>query len=131
MPKTSEPAKGLFQRLGVRGRLLLAFFGISAFAVLAAAAGMFSFLAVGDVLDRITQQRVPSALASLELSRQAERIVSERNFGPMHPDVAMGLNNLGLLYQTQGRYAKAEPVSKRALAVSDCARSASCSPSIA
>jgi class 3 adenylate cyclase len=76
MPKTSEPAKGLFQRLGVRGRLLLAFFGISAFAVFAAAAGMSSFLAVGGVLDRITQQRVPSALASLELSRQAERIVA-------------------------------------------------------
>lgn len=76
MPKTGELTRNLFQRLGVRGRLLLAFFGISAFAVLAAAAGMFSFLAVGDVLDRITQQRVPSALASLELSRQAERIVA-------------------------------------------------------
>ncbi len=69
MPKTSEVTKKLSQRLGVRGRLLLAFFGISAFAVLAAAAGMSSFLSVGDVLDRITQQRVPSALASLELSR--------------------------------------------------------------
>ncbi len=67
---------GPFQRLGVRGRLLLAFFGISAFAVLAAAAAMYSFFAVGKVLDRIAQQRVPSALASLELSRQAERIVA-------------------------------------------------------
>jgi class 3 adenylate cyclase/methyl-accepting chemotaxis protein len=76
MSKTGEVTKILFQRLGVRGRLLLAFFGISAFAILAAAAGMFSFLAVGGVLDRITQQRVPSALASLELSRQAERIVA-------------------------------------------------------
>jgi class 3 adenylate cyclase len=76
MPKTGEPVKGLFLRLGVRGRLLLAFLGISAFAALGATAGMVSFLAIGDVLDRITQQRVPSALASLELSRQAERIVA-------------------------------------------------------
>ena len=67
---------GPFQRFGVRGRLLLAFFGISAFAVLAAAAGMYSFSEVGKVLGRITEQRVPSALASLELSRQAERIVA-------------------------------------------------------
>jgi PAS domain S-box-containing protein len=64
------------QRFGVRGRLLLAFFGISAFAVLAAAAAMYSFLEVDKVMDRITQRRVPSALASLELSGQAERIVS-------------------------------------------------------
>ncbi|NIP67934.1 MAG: guanylyl cyclase, partial [Planctomycetales bacterium] len=65
-----------FWRLGIRGRLLLAFFGISGFAVLAAAAAMYSFLSVGSVLERITQQRVPSALAALELSRQAERIVA-------------------------------------------------------
>ncbi len=63
-------------RLGVRGRLLMAFFGISAFAVLAAAAAMHSFLGVGKALDKITQQRVPSALSSLEISRQAERIVA-------------------------------------------------------
>ena len=63
-------------RLGVRGRLLLAFFGISAFALLAAGAAMYSFLEVGKTLEKITQQRVPSALASLEISRQAERIVA-------------------------------------------------------
>ncbi len=69
-------AEGRSSYFGVRGRLLLAFFGISAFAVLAAAAAMYFFVAIGDVLDRITQERVPSALASLELSRQAERIVA-------------------------------------------------------
>ena len=37
---------------------------------------MYSFAEVGKVLGRITQERVPSALASLELSRQAERIVT-------------------------------------------------------
>ena len=34
---------------------------------------MYSFDEVGKVLGRITQQRMPAALASLELSRQAER----------------------------------------------------------
>ncbi len=63
-------------RLGVRGRLLMAFFGISAFAVLAAGAAMYSFLEVGKALDRITQQRLPSVLSSLEISRKAERIVA-------------------------------------------------------
>jgi adenylate cyclase len=65
-----------FGRPGVRGRLLLAFLGISAFAVIAAAAGLYSFGEVGKALGRITEERVPGALASLELSRQAERIVA-------------------------------------------------------
>ena len=77
----SEQAKrwsssSLLGRLGVRWRLLLAFFGISAFAVIAAAAAMYSFAEVGKALERITRERVPPALASLELSRQAERIVT-------------------------------------------------------
>jgi PAS domain S-box-containing protein len=66
----------MLKRLGVRWRLLLAFFGVSAFAVLAAAAGLYAFGQVGDVLERITARRVPAALASLELSRQAERIAA-------------------------------------------------------
>ena len=74
--KVRRAAGSLLGRLGVRGRLLLAFFGISAFAVIAAAAAMYSFAEVGKVLERITRERVPPALASLELSRQAERIVT-------------------------------------------------------
>lgn len=66
----------MFQHFGVRWRLLIAFFGISAFAVIAAAAAFYSFMAVGSALDRITQERVPSALGSLEVSRQAERIAA-------------------------------------------------------
>ena len=66
----------MFHRLGVRWRLLIAFFGISAFAVVGAVAAVYSILAIGSVLERITQQRVPSALGSLEISRQAERIVA-------------------------------------------------------
>lgn len=66
----------MFERVGIRGRLLLAFFGISTFAVLATAAALYAFLQVGDVVDRITKERVPTALASLQLSRQAERVAS-------------------------------------------------------
>jgi signal transduction histidine kinase/DNA-binding response OmpR family regulator len=62
--------------LSVRWRLLLAFLGISAFAVLAAAAGTYAFRQMAHVIERITEQRVPSALAALDLSRQAERIVA-------------------------------------------------------
>jgi signal transduction histidine kinase/HAMP domain-containing protein len=62
--------------MGVRGRLLLAFLGVSAFALIAAIAAMYSFSKVGGVLGRITEERVPAALDSLELSRQAERIVA-------------------------------------------------------
>jgi adenylate cyclase len=66
----------MIQRFGIRGRLLLAFFGISTFALLATAAAMYAFLQVGRVVERITVYRVPSAIASLELSRQAERVAA-------------------------------------------------------
>ena len=62
--------------LSVRWRLLLAFLGISAFAVLAAATGTYAFRQMTYVIERITEQRVPSALAALDLSRQAERTVA-------------------------------------------------------
>jgi signal transduction histidine kinase len=61
--------------LGVRARLLLAFFGISAFAVLAAAAGIYAFRQVGERLD-VVDTRVPSTVNSLELSRSADRIIA-------------------------------------------------------
>ncbi|MER8715830.1 adenylate/guanylate cyclase domain-containing protein [Mesorhizobium sp. M1295] len=66
----------MLERFGIRGRLLLAFFGISTFAVLATAAALYAFLQVGEVVDRITKDRVPLALASLQLSRQAERVAA-------------------------------------------------------
>ena len=66
----------MLRDFGVRGRLLLAFLGVSGFAILAAAAGMHSFLKVGEALDGITRDRVPSAVALLQLAAQAERIVA-------------------------------------------------------
>jgi class 3 adenylate cyclase len=62
--------------IGVRGRLLLAFFGISAFAVLGAVVALFAFAEIGRVFDRVTSERVPASFAALELSRQTERIAS-------------------------------------------------------
>jgi class 3 adenylate cyclase len=66
----------MLRGIGVRGRLLLAFFGISCFAVLGAVAGLISFAQVGSTFDRITRERMPASFAALELSRQTERIAS-------------------------------------------------------
>lgn len=61
---------------GVRGRLLIAFFGISALAIVVAVAALISFSSVGQVLERITKTHVPAAIKTIEISRQAERIVA-------------------------------------------------------
>jgi tetratricopeptide (TPR) repeat protein len=45
------------------------------------------------------------------------RALSERVLGADHPATAASLNNLALLYNTQGRYAEAEPLYQRALAL--------------
>jgi len=66
----------LLRGIGVRGRLLLAFFAISAFAVLATAAALFAFADMGSVVVRLSREQVPAGFAALELSRQAERIAA-------------------------------------------------------
>jgi adenylate cyclase len=66
----------MLRHLGIRGRLLLAFFGISAFTVFATVVAVFASLQVRTVVERITEHRVPAALASLQLSRQAERVAA-------------------------------------------------------
>ncbi|MBW1970717.1 MAG: HAMP domain-containing protein, partial [Deltaproteobacteria bacterium] len=68
-----EPKK--FASMGVRGRLLLAFLGISMFSLFAAASGLYSLSQVGGALNDITEQRVPEALSWLELSRRVESLV--------------------------------------------------------
>jgi adenylate cyclase len=62
-------------KLGVRGRLLLAFVGISGFAMLAAAAGIYAFREVGDRLE-VIDARVPQVVNSLEISRAADRLIA-------------------------------------------------------
>jgi signal transduction histidine kinase/CheY-like chemotaxis protein len=58
---------------GLRARLLLAFAGISSFAVLAAAAGLFAFSRVGGALDEIATRKVPTVVIALELSERSKR----------------------------------------------------------
>jgi len=43
--------------------------------------------------------------------------INEEAYGPDHPYVAVPLNNLAMFYDHQGRYADAEPLHKRALAI--------------
>ena len=43
--------------------------------------------------------------------------VAEQSMGSNHPIVATSLENLGRIYETQGRPAQAEPLYKRALAI--------------
>ena len=38
-------------------------------------------------------------------------------FGPDHPEVAVSLNNLGVLYSNMDRYAEVEPLYLRALTI--------------
>jgi signal transduction histidine kinase/DNA-binding response OmpR family regulator/HPt (histidine-containing phosphotransfer) domain-containing protein/methyl-accepting chemotaxis protein len=73
MIKSDNPS---LKRIGVRGRLLLAFLGISAFAVLGAFAAVYSFFKIDNALDLITEERVPVALIAQELSREAERMLA-------------------------------------------------------
>ena len=47
----------------------------------------------------------------------SDRWRSGEGLGPDHPDVATSLNNLAALYHDQGRYADAEPLYKRSLAI--------------
>jgi len=60
---------------GVGTRLLMAFFGISAISALVAGAAIYAFVEVGRSLVLI-DQRVDPILASLEVSRSVERIVT-------------------------------------------------------
>jgi Tetratricopeptide repeat len=39
--------------------------------------------------------------------------------GPDHPSLALGLNNLAKLYRVTGRYAEAEPLCQRPLAIDE------------
>jgi signal transduction histidine kinase len=61
--------------LGVGTRLLIAFLGISAFSALVAGAAIYAFSEVGSSLALI-DRRIDPILASLEVSRSVERIVT-------------------------------------------------------
>ncbi|MCR4322173.1 MAG: tetratricopeptide repeat protein [Candidatus Brocadiaceae bacterium] len=48
--------------------------------------------------------------------------IAEKTFDPNHPHVASSLNNLAELYRVRGKYAEAEPLYKRSLAIREKAR---------
>ena len=48
---------------------------------------------------------------------QGSSAIREKALGRDHPDVAISLSNLGFLYRDQGRYADAEPLLRRSLAI--------------
>ena len=56
----------------------------------------------------------PGPLRRGRAALQARLAIREKALGPDHPDVAISLNNLAVLYRSQGRYAEAEPLYKRA-----------------
>jgi len=45
--------------------------------------------------------------------------IDEKAYGPEHPDVAIGLNNLAQLLQATSRLGEAEPLMRRALAINE------------
>ncbi len=65
-----------------------------------------------------------AGLKALQQGRYAEAeksflaaVEKTERFGPQDPRLANGLNNLALLYHDQGKYAEAEPLYKRSLAI--------------
>jgi PAS domain S-box-containing protein len=71
-------------RHGLRAKLLLSYVAICGFAILAALIGNIAFHRIGKALDGVTATTAP-ALATLEFSRRAERIVAA---GPVLLNVA-------------------------------------------
>ena len=61
---------------GLRGRLLLAFGGISSLAILAALAGFVAFVSSRQALEDTTARRVPETVGVMELLRHTERLVA-------------------------------------------------------
>jgi signal transduction histidine kinase len=61
---------------GLWGRLLLAFGGISAFAVVAGAAGLVALFLVRHALEDATARRMPAAIGAMELSEHTARLVA-------------------------------------------------------
>jgi adenylate cyclase len=61
---------------GLRGRLLLAFGGISSLAILAALAGFVAFVSSRQALEDTTARRVPETVGAMELLRHTERLVA-------------------------------------------------------
>ena len=76
-----------------------------------------ALVALGNLYDDYLN-RVPEAE---EFYKRAITI-SERTRGPNHPDVAVVLNNMSVMYRSVGRYREAEAAIKRAITIQEEAR---------
>ena len=63
--------------------------------------------------------RAQGSYAEAEPLYRRSLAIKEKAFGPEHPDVALSLNNLALLYDAQGNYAEAELLYRRALTINE------------
>ncbi len=61
--------------------------------------------------------RVQGKYKDAELLSQRALAICERIQGPDHPEVAVKVNNLGIIYSDQGRYAEAEQLFRRAIEI--------------
>ncbi len=63
--------------------------------------------------------RDTNRLAEAEPLYRRALAIWERSYGPDHPDVAKGLNNLAELLRATNRLGEAEPLYRRALAIDE------------
>jgi len=73
--ESAETVVTISERFGVRARLLLAFFGIAAFTLIAALAGLYAFREVGARIGLI-ESSIPATLAAADIARSSERIIA-------------------------------------------------------
>ena len=71
--ETTRAKKG---KLGVGGRLYLAFALIATLAILSGGVAITTFLQLGDAMSGITEKRFPSLISTLTLSRENERFLA-------------------------------------------------------
>jgi PAS domain S-box-containing protein len=100
------------KRLGLRGRLLLAFAGISLFAVSAALVGQYALREVGRALER-TEQAVTPAITAMELSSRSKEVIaagpalrsltSRQEIDHLSTSASSDLDSLGSLVQVLRR----------------------------
>ena len=63
--------------------------------------------------------RCPGQVRRGRAALPAALAIREKVLGPEHPDTAITLNNLAILYRNQGKYEEAEPLFQRALAIKE------------
>jgi tetratricopeptide (TPR) repeat protein/CHAT domain-containing protein len=96
---------------------------LAGFVTLLAAIAPLSAQAQRDDIDALNREVAQLYQAgqypkATELAKQLVEL-SERKFGPDHPNLAVALNNLALLYDEQGRYPEAEPLYERVLTIDE------------